>query len=133
MASLKSIIAGLDEDDIAALKAAGIKTAERLLDAAKDVKGRKLLAQRTGIDPKRVLANACDQMRIKGMGKGYVVLLRESGCSTVRELKYRNPASLSKRMADTNKKRKLVRFLPPERLVARWIDQAKKLPLKISY
>src|SRR4051794_6832809 len=119
MASLKSIIAGLDEDDIAALKAAGIKTAERLLDAAKDVKGRKLLAQRTGIDPKRLLewANACDQMRIKGMGKGYVVLLRESGCSTVRELKYRNPASLSKRMADTNKKRKLVRFLPPERLV----------------
>jgi hypothetical protein len=36
-------------------------------------------------------------------------------------------------MADINKKRKLVRFLPSEKLVTRWVEHAKKLPLKITY
>jgi hypothetical protein len=36
-------------------------------------------------------------------------------------------------MADANKKRKLVRLLPSERVVERWIEHAKKLPLKITY
>ena len=72
-------------------------------------------------------------MRIKGMGKGYVGLLREVGVQTVRELKYRNPANLAKAMAEANKKRKLVRFLPSEKLVVRWVEHAKKLPLKITY
>jgi len=53
--------------------------------------------------------------------------------ATVRELKYRNPAKLAKSMAETNKKRKLVRFLPSEKLVVRWVEHAKKLPLKITY
>jgi predicted RecB family nuclease len=128
-------IEGLDLDEIKMLKSLGIRTTERLLEAAKDAKGRKILAKKTGIDGKRLLecANACDHLRIKGMGKGYVVLLREVGVSTVRELQFRNPASLAKKMAEANKKRKLVRFLPPEKLVQRWVDQAKKLPLVISY
>jgi hypothetical protein len=36
-------------------------------------------------------------------------------------------------MADANKKRKLVRFLPPEKLVTRWVEHAKRLPQKITY
>jgi hypothetical protein len=36
-------------------------------------------------------------------------------------------------MADTNKKRKLVRFLPSEKLVTRWVEHARKLPQKITY
>ena len=39
----------------------------------------------------------------------------------------------SRAMAEVNKKKRLVRFLPPEKLVVRWIEHAKKLPLKISY
>ena len=72
-------------------------------------------------------------MRIKGMGKGYVGLLRRVGVSTVRELKYRNPANLAKAMAEANKEQKLVRFLPSEKLVVRWVEHAKKLQLKIVY
>jgi hypothetical protein len=67
------------------------------------------------------------------MGKGYVGLLRAVGVQTVRELKYRNPANLAKAMAEANKKRKLVRFLPSEKLVVRWVEHANKLPLKITY
>jgi Domain of unknown function (DUF4332) len=128
-------IGGLSEDEIQALKALGLRTTERLLEAARTPKGRRHLAEKTSMDPKRILdcANACDYLRIKGMGKGYVVLLREVGVSTVRELKYRNPANLAKTMADANKRKKLVRFLPSEKLVVRWVEHAKKLPLKISY
>ena len=128
-------IEGLDVDEIKSLKTARIRTTEGLLESAKTPKGRKALCEKTGIDEKRLLdlANACDHMRIKGMGKCYVPLLRAVGVVTVRDLKYRNPANLAKAMADTNKKRKLVRFLPPDKLVVRWVEHAKKLPLKITY
>jgi hypothetical protein len=128
-------IEGLDADEIKSLKACGIRTTERLLEEAKTPKGRKALCEKTGIDEKLLLdcANACDHMRIKGMGKGYVGLLRAVGVQTVRELKYRNPANLAKAMAEANKKRKLVRFLPSEKLVVRWVEHANKLPLKITY
>jgi hypothetical protein len=59
--------------------------------------------------------------------------LQAAGVDTVRELKYRNPAKLAKSMAAANQQRKRVRLLPSEAVVARWIEQAKKLPLKISY
>jgi hypothetical protein len=36
-------------------------------------------------------------------------------------------------MADANAKRKLARVLPSDRAVERWIDQAKRLQLKITY
>ena len=36
-------------------------------------------------------------------------------------------------MADANTRRKLVRLLPSEKLVAKWIAEARSLPLKISY
>ena len=78
-------------------------------------------------------ANMADRLRIKGINKEYAQLLQEAGVDTVRELKYRNPAKLAEKMKKANKKNKLVRFLPSERVVARWIDHAKKLPLKITY
>src|SRR5262249_46470731 len=103
-------IEGLDVDEIKMLKSLGIRTTERLLEAAKSPKARKDLAEQSGIDKKRLLqfANACDHLRIKGMGKGYVGLLREVGVDTVRELRYRKPENLAKAMAEANKKKKLV-------------------------
>ena len=128
-------IEGLDADEIKSLKSVGIRTTERLLEEAKSPKGRKLLADLTKIGENRLLdfANAADHLRIKGMGGRYVVLLRAVGVMTVRELKYRNPANLAQAMAEANAKRKLVQFLPSEKLVVRWVEHAKKLPLKISY
>ena len=121
--------------DIASLKASGIRTTARLLEAARTPKGRKLLAAKTGIDPKRILewANKADKMRVKGLGKEYAELLRVAGVDTVKELKYRNPGKLAQAMATANKKRKLVRLVPTEKAIGRWIEEAKKLPLKITY
>jgi Domain of unknown function (DUF4332) len=128
-------IDGLDADEVKTLRSLGIRTTERLLDEAKSPKARRRLAERCGIDEKRLLrfANACDHMRIKGMGKGYLGLLQEVGVDTVRELRYRKPENLARAMAEANKRKRLVRFLPPEKLVVRWIEHAKTLPLKISY
>ncbi|MDC7788937.1 DUF4332 domain-containing protein [Rhodoplanes sp. TEM] len=131
IAELDGIVPGV----AAALKAAGIRTTSRLLEAAKDPKGRKLLAERTGLTPQCLLriANFADKMRIKGVGEDYAELLEAAGVDTVRELKYRNPANLAKRMAEVNRHRKLVRTLPTEKAIERWIETAKDLPVKISY
>jgi hypothetical protein len=125
----------VDEEEEGRLKANRIKTAEGLLAAAGNAKGRKLCAAKCGISEQRLLtlANRADRLRIKGMGKEYSALLEAAGVITTRELRYRNPANLARAMADANKRRKLVHFLPPVSLVSRWVEQAKKLPLKITY
>jgi hypothetical protein len=128
-------IAAIDPEAAVSLKKAGIRTTARLLDTAKDAKGRRLLAEKTGISEKNILrwANLSDKMRIKGVGEDYANLLQAAGVDTVKELKYRNPARLAKAMAEANAKRKLVRVLPSDRAVVRWIGDANKLQMKISY
>ena len=120
-------IDGIDGEVAATLKSVGIRSTERLLEAARTVKGRKALAEKTGFDEKQLLcwANVADRMRIKGISKEYAELLQAAGVDTVKELKYRNPANLAKAMADANKKRKMVRLLPSEKVVCRWIESAK--------
>jgi len=130
-----SALAGLDDDTQEHLRSAKIRTTATLLERAKDAKGRKKLSEETGIDEKLLLslANGADRLRIDGMGRDYSELLLAAGVSTVRELGYRNPARLAKAMAEANKKRKLVRLLPSDSLVNRWIASAKKLQTKITY
>ena len=128
-------IDGIDGEAAAILKSVGIRSTERLLEAARTVRGRKMLAMKTGFDEKQLLcwANVADRMRIKGIRKEYAELLQAAGVDTVKELKYRNPANLANAMAEANKKRKMVRLLPSEKVVGNWIENAKKLQLKISY
>ena len=128
-------IDGIDEEEAERLKSVGIRTTDRLLEEAKSPKGRKLLAAKIGIDKSRILnwANAADRMRIKGMGKGYSCLLQAVGVDTVRELRCRNPVNLAQVMAEANKRRKLVRFLPSAKLITRWVKQAQELAPKITY
>lgn len=128
-------IDGIDEATARILRKAGIRTTEKLLEAAKDTKGRKALAEMTGLDEKFLLrcANAADRMRVKGLGKGNATLMHAAGVDTVRELKHRNPERLAHAMALANKRRRLVKFAPNEMAVRRWIEEARTLPIKISY
>ncbi|HEY0566946.1 MAG TPA: DUF4332 domain-containing protein [Xanthobacteraceae bacterium] len=128
-------IAEIDESLAEALREAGIRTTEKLLEAATTPRLREELASKLGVDRATVLcwANKADQMRIKGIGDDYAQLLHAVGVKTVRDLKYRNPETLAKRMADTNKKKKLVRVIPSNDAVVRWIEAAKKLTIKIKY
>lgn len=128
-------IDGIDGKAADILKSVGIRSTGRLLEAARTVKGRKMLALKTGFAEKQLLcwANVADRMRVKGIRKEYAVLLQAAGVDTVKELKYRNPANLARAMADANKKAKMVRLLPSEKVVGHWIENAKKLQLKITY
>ena len=128
-------IEGIDEETATILKSAGIRSTESLLDKAGNLRGRKAIATKTGIPANQLLrwANMADCMRIRGVSREYADLLRAGGIDTVKELKHRNPKNLAARMAAANKTRKLVRVLPSEKKVSRWIDQAKTLPLKITY
>src|SRR3978361_323180 len=120
-------IGGIDGDVAASLKSAGLRATDKLLEQAHTVKGRKDLAEKTGLPEKQLLcwANMADRMRIKGISKEYAELLQAAGVNTVKELRYRSPSNLAKAMADANKKHKLVRLLPSEKVVCRWIEHAQ--------
>ena len=128
-------IDGIDRNVATTLKSAGGRSSKSLLDAAATARGRKELAENTGLYEKQLLkwANVAHFMSIRGVSREYADLLQKSGVDTVKELKYRNPAKLVAAMGQANKARKLVRVLPSERRVVRWIDDAKKLPPKITY
>jgi hypothetical protein len=130
-----SKIEGINGDAASKLKSVGIRTTEALLEAAQTVRGRKALAAMTGISEQQLLewANIADCMRVPGMGTAKALLLRASGVNTLREFTLRNPARLAQNMKDANTKRKLVRVLPSEKSVGQLIEEARKLPLKISY
>ncbi|MAA99798.1 MAG: ferredoxin [Stappia sp.] len=117
------------------LKAVGISTTEAYLERAKDPKGRKALAEETGIDDKRILkwANMADLMRISGVGEEYSELLEAAGVDTVKELKHRNAANLAEKMKEVNEEKKLVRQVPGESSVEKWVEQAKTLAPMMTY
>src|SRR5262245_66361431 len=85
-------IEDIDADDAKALKSVGIRTTEKLLEAAKSPKGRKFLAAKTEVDEKRLLRwdNIADKLRIKGMGREYAGLLCAVGVETVKEIRSLN-------------------------------------------
>ncbi len=117
------------------LKAAGIKTTEALLDHAGTPKARKELAQKTGIGDALILewVNLADLYRIKGVGSEYSDLLEEAGVDTIVELAKRVPENLHKKMIEVNDAKKLVRKMPTGEQVKDWVEQAKKLPRKVTY
>ncbi len=117
------------------LKALRIRTTTKLLEAAKNPKRRKALAQQTGIDSQKILrwVNMADMMRIKGVGEELSELLESVGVDTVSDLKRRNPKNLAQAMAEANKAKKLVRAVPSDKMIEKWIAQAKSLPTKITY
>lgn len=122
-------VEGLNPDFAIAFRRVGIGTTEKLLAAAKSLRSRKLLAEKTAIDEKVLLrvANMVDRMRIEGVGRKYAELLEAAGVVTVKELRYRNPTKLAQALAAANVKTRLVRLPPSEQEVTRWIDAAKKI------
>jgi len=117
------------------LKAAGITTIKTLLDMGATPKGRKNIAEKSGISETLVLTwvNHVDLFRLKGVGEEYADLLERAGVDTVVELAQRKAENLYQKMVSVNEEKKLVRKLPTQAQVKDWIEQAKKLPRAISY
>ncbi len=117
------------------LKEAGIHSNEDLLAKGATPKGRKELAETSGIGDKLILewVNLVDLFRIDGVGEEYADLLEEAGVDTVVELAQRNPQNLTQKLAEINTAKNLVNRLPSEKMVEDWVAQAKALPRIITY
>lgn len=128
-------IEGIGPAYAATLQEAGIHTSDDLLERAGPKKGRDELAAATGISGKLLLdwANACDLMRIKGIGAQFSDLLEAAGVDSAAELAQRNPANLATTFAELNAARATTRRAPTEEMVAEWIEQAKKLPKVVTH
>jgi len=128
-------IEGIGPKAAAALRAAGVRTVDDLLDKGADKAGRRELANVTGITETRILkcVNMADLFRINGVASQYAELLEHAGVDTVKELKLRNAESLAAKMADVNAAKNLVRRSPSAIVVQGWVSQAKELPAKVSH
>ena len=130
-----SEIEGIGPVYAAQLEASGVKSQAQLLAAGATPKGRKELAEKSGLGGKLILKwiNRADLARVKGIGEEYADLLEEAGVDTVPELAQRRADNLHKKMVEVNEAKKLVRSLPSESMVAKWVEQAKGLPRAVNY
>ena len=122
-------IEGIGQKRATLLRKNGIRTTEALLKRGATRRGRKELAKTTKLEEKLVLEwiNRADLMRCKGVGSEYSDLLEAAGVDTVKELRRRNPTSLTAKMIELNDQKRLVRRLPTEAMVTGWIENAKEL------
>jgi PAS domain S-box-containing protein len=113
----------------------GIKSTADLLEFGKDRKGREELVEKLEISNKLVLkwVNMADLMRIPGVGEEYSELLEKAGVDTVKELRNRNPMKLQAALAVSNEMHHLVRRLPSQADVEKWVESAKELEPVITY
>ena len=128
-------IEGIGEVYAEKLNAVGITTVEGLLEAGATRKGRETLAESSGISGKLILTwvNHADLFRIKGVQQQYAELLEAAGVDSVPELSHRDPANLTKKMAEVNEAKNLVRQVPSETSVAQWVAEAKTLPRVVTH
>jgi hypothetical protein len=67
------------------------------------------------------------------VGSEYADLLEAAGVDTVPELARRRADNLTTAMAELNATKKLVRRVPTEAEVTKWVEQAKALPRMLEY
>ena len=129
------VIEGIGDVYAEKLTAVGIKTTEELLAKCATPKGRKDLAEETGISDKLILkwTNHADLMRINGIAGQFAELLEAAGVDTVKELKHRVPATLKAKLDEVNAVKSLVNRVPNLPEVEKMIEQAKELEAIITY
>jgi predicted flap endonuclease-1-like 5' DNA nuclease len=117
------------------LRAAGVRSVHVLLLAGATPQGRQELEEKTGIGREYIMdwVNRADLVRIRGIGEEYSDLLEKAGVDTVVELAQRNPDNLYDRILAVNEAQRLVRRPPTRGMVARWIEQARRLERIVSY
>ncbi|MCR5819625.1 MAG: DUF4332 domain-containing protein [Bacteroidaceae bacterium] len=117
------------------LNAAGINKVEELLEKCAVAKGRKELAEATGISEKLILrwTNHADLFRISGVGPQFAELLEAAGVDTVKEFRHRVAENLVPKLEEVNSQKNLVNRVPSVKEVQKMIDQAKEMEPKVSY
>ena len=128
-------IEGVGEAYAKKLQNAGIRTTEALLEAGASPKGRKELAEKTGISDALILkwTNHADLFRINGIAGQFAELLEAAGVDTVKELRHRVPANLHAKVTEVNEEKNLCNRVPSLPELEKMIAQAKELEPIITY
>ncbi len=134
MASIAAI-ESMDQRDATKLRKAGVRTTDALLKTAATRSGRRRLAREAHLSESEILSwvNRADLMRIKGIGSEYADLMEAVGVDTIRELRRRNPDRLLTAMTEMNVRRRLIRRLPTNGMVAGWIEAAKGIEPLVTH
>ena len=117
------------------LQAAGINKASDLLEKCAAPKGRKALAEETGISEKLILrwTNHADLFRVSGVGPQFAELLEAAGVDTVKEFRHRVPENLQPKLEELNAQRNICGRVPAVAEIQKMVDQAKELEPIVSY
>ena len=117
------------------LMAAGINKVSELLEKCAAPKGRKELAEATGISEKFILkwTNHADLFRINGVGPQFAELLEAAGVDTVKEFRHRVAENLQPKLVEVNDQKNICNRVPAVIEVQKMIDQAKELEPKMTY
>ena len=128
-------IEGVGEAYAEKLIAAGIEKVEELLEKCAAPKGRKDLAEKTGISEKLILrwTNHADLFRINGVGPQFAELLEAAGVDTVKEFSHRVAENLQPKLVEVNEARHICGRTPAVAEIQKMIDQAKELEPKVTY
>ncbi len=128
-------IEGIGDAYAAKLNEIGVKTTEELLKRGATPKGRKELAEETGISEKLILkwTNHADLFRIKGVAGQFAELLEAGGVDTVKEFRHRVAENLQKKLEDVNSEKHLCGRVPTTKELEKMIDQAKELEPVMTY
>ena len=128
-------IEGVGEVYAEKLIAAGINKVSELLEKCAAPKGRKELAEATGISDKLILkwTNHADLFRINGVGPQFAELLEAAGVDTVKEFRHRVAENLQPKLAEVNEQKNICNRVPAVSEVQKMIDQAKELEPKVTY
>jgi predicted flap endonuclease-1-like 5' DNA nuclease len=111
------------------LRNSGVKVVGDLLKEGSTRFGRRILARKVDVAPGTMLkwVHRADFFRIRGIGTQYSELLESAGVNTVRDLSWRDPKNLHIKLRQVNRKKNLVKRIPPVKTVRRWIESAKNL------
>ena len=117
------------------LQAAGINKVSELLEKCAAPKGRKELAEATGISEKLILkwTNHADLFRINGVGPQFAELLEAAGVDTVKEFRHRVAENLQPKLVEVNEKKNICNRVPAVSEIQKMIGQAKELEPKMTY
>ena len=128
-------IEGVGEVYAEKLQAAGINKVSELLDKCAAPKGRKELAEATGISEKLILrwTNHADLFRISGVGPQFAELLEAAGVDTVKEFRHRVAENLQPKLEEVNAEKHICGRVPAVTEVQKMIDQAKELEPRVTY
>ena len=128
-------IEGVGEVYTEKLVAEGINKVSELLEKCAAPKGRKELAEKTGISEKLILrwTNHADLFRINGVGPQFAELLEAAGVDTVKEFRHRVAENLQPKLVEVNEAKNICNRVPAVVEVQKMIDQAKELEPKMTY